>query len=72
VTLMHDVNYFPILRAKSGEINAVGHLSPVTRSRMRPLFDFPVYQDNEKRSLTEYLAETTREIRIAWGQNDLY
>jgi hypothetical protein len=64
---MHDVNYFPILRAKSGEISAVGHLSPLTRSRMRPIFDFPVYQDNEKRTLPEYLAETIRDIRTAWG-----
>lgn len=64
---MHDVNYFPVLRAKSGEISAVGHLSPVTRSRMRPLFDFPVYQDNEKRTFPEYLAQTMSDIRTAWG-----
>ena len=33
--------YLPILRARHGAFNAVGSLSPLARSRLTPLFDFP-------------------------------
>lgn len=64
---MYSASYFPILRAKPGEIAAIGQLSPLARVRIRPIFDIPVPQKNAERSLTEHLAETVRGIKLAWG-----
>ena len=38
---MDSALYFPIHRAKRGEIVAIGHLSPETRTRVRLTLDIP-------------------------------
>ncbi|MEO8459951.1 MAG: hypothetical protein ABI451_05425 [Dokdonella sp.] len=62
--------YFPILRAKAGEIDAIGRLAPKTRILTCPLLDFPVQSSKDSRSLEHYFAEKIREIKISWGTGD--
>ena len=64
---MKSAIYFPILRGKEGEIDAIGHLSPYARSRVRPLFDIQKPRSPAKSSLEQFLADTAREIASAWG-----
>ena len=59
--------YQPILRAKQGEIEALGHLSPRAQARIRPLLDIPLQTDKDKRSLPQYLCEKVTKLRSAWG-----
>src|SRR5262245_46567814 len=59
--------YFPILRAKAGEIDAIGRLAPRTQSLVRPVLDFPKQKKKDSRPLADYLAEKVWEIKLAWG-----
>ena len=70
---MADPIYFPILRAKAGEIDALGHLAPKTRSLTRPMLDFPLQKKNDARPLAYYFGEKIQEIKKSWGtSNDIY
>ena len=65
--------YFPILRAKAGEIDAIGHLAPRTQSLTRPMLDFPRQKKNDARPLACYFGEKIQEIKKSWGtSNDIY
>ena len=65
--------YFPILRAKAGEIDAIGHLAPRTQSLIRPMLDFPRQKKNDARPLAHYFGEKIQEIKKSWGtSNDIY
>lgn len=64
--------YFPILRAKAGEIEAVARLSPTGRDLTRPMFDFPTQKMSDRLPLDEYLAEKIREIAKSWGTKDKF
>ena len=44
---MEDALYFPIHRAKAGEIVGVGHLSPRTRTRVRPAFEVQKQREDD-------------------------
>jgi hypothetical protein len=39
MSVIYDALYFPIHRAKKGEITAAGHLNPLTLTRVRPTFE---------------------------------
>jgi hypothetical protein len=65
--------YFPILRAKAGEIDAIGRLAPNTRSLTRPMLDFPLQKKNDARPLADYFGEKIQEIKKSWGtSNEIY
>jgi hypothetical protein len=64
---MNDVLYFPIHRAKAGEITAVGHLSPRTRTRIRPTFEVQKQREDDDTPLDEYLADVAHQLLEAWG-----
>lgn len=64
---MKSAIYFPILRGKEGEIDAIGHLSPYARLRVRPLFDIQKPRSPAKSSIEQFLADKAREIASAWG-----
>lgn len=64
---MYSALYYPILRAKQGEIESLGHLSPRARSRVRPFIDIPRQKTNDNRSLEQYLADTLTSIKQSHG-----
>ena len=59
--------YLPILRAKRGEIQALGALAPRTKDRVRPLIDIPKQRENDKRTLSQYLCDTICSFPSTWG-----
>ena len=64
---MDDALYFPIHRAKKGELTAAAHLSPYARCRVRPVFEIQVPDAAASLSLEEYLAEQAAALCDAWG-----
>ena len=65
--------YFAILRARAGEIEAIGRLAPESQPLVRPFLDFPRQRAKDKRPLGEYLANKIREISSVWGtKHELY
>ena len=46
---------------------AVGHLSPATRTRVRPMFDIPSYVKTDKKTIDQYLREGAGEFAVNWG-----
>lgn len=67
---MRSPIYFPILRAKAGEIEAIGRLSPTGHAFTRPMLDFPIQRPKDRRSFEHYFAEKIREIVTFWGTTD--
>jgi Beta protein len=63
---MHDAIYFPIHRAKKGEITGTGHLSPGTLTRVRPTFEVQKPGEENDVPLSEYLAGVALELSEAW------
>lgn len=59
--------YFPFLRAKSGELEAIARLNPRTQTRVRPILDIPKYFSDPKKSLEEHLSQITRAVADGWG-----
>jgi hypothetical protein len=59
--------YCPILRAKQGEIQALGALSPRAKSRIRPLVDVQKQKSGDTKNLFEYLCGTVRSLVPTWG-----
>jgi hypothetical protein len=64
---MNDVLYFPIHRAKAGEIMGVGHLSPRTRTRIRPTFEVQKQREDDDTPLDEHLSGVAHQLLEAWG-----
>lgn len=59
--------YFPIHRAKKGEIVATGHLSPHARARVRPIFDVQKQNVKDGRKIEEYFNDLAEDIVQSWG-----
>jgi hypothetical protein len=59
--------YMPVLRAKEGEIQALGYLSHHARSRIKPLIDIPTPNLNDSQSLSGYLGEKVNSLADSWG-----
>lgn len=64
---MNDALYFPIHRAKAGEISGVGHLSPTTQTRVRPTFEIQKPALDDDTPLEEYLAGVGQQLLASWG-----
>ncbi len=64
---MQSAIYFPILRAKQGEISAIAHLSPEARTRIRPTFDIPKRKAKSKASIENHLSGIASELAKNWG-----
>jgi len=62
--------FFPISRAKAGEIDAIGRLAPRTKMLTRPMLDFPRQREKDSRPLADYLGEKVQEITASWGTRD--
>lgn len=62
--------YFPIARAKAGEIEALGRLSPRARALIAPMLDFALQRSNDRRPMAQYFAEKVGEIATSWGTAD--
>ena len=71
VVMMEPPNYLPLLRAKRGEVQSLGGLSPRTRNRIRPLIDIPKQRENDKRTLSQYLCDTVCSLSPTWGTERL-
>lgn len=48
-------------------MEALGHLSPRTMTRVRPLLDMPKLNSKAKKSLESYFVETIQTIAATWG-----
>lgn len=59
--------YFPILRAKAGEIDAIGQPLPIGRDHTRPMFDFPNPAPKDNLSLAHYFGDKIQAIKTSWG-----
>jgi hypothetical protein len=59
--------YFPILRAKKGELEAIGRLSPLARVLTRPMLDFPRVEWTEAASISRLMHDKIVEIKRSWG-----
>jgi len=64
---MEQAIYFPILRARQGEIKATGHLSPKAKTRIRPIFDILKPKPDTKNSIESYLLDQSYEHQKNWG-----
>lgn len=62
-----EPTYCPILRAKQGEIQALGALSPRARNRIRPLVDIQKQKSEDSKDLLQYLCNTVRSLVPTWG-----
>ena len=67
MTTMKAALYFPILRAKRGEIDAVSHFSPHARTRIRPMFDVQKQKPMDDTPAEVHLSELSRELAQSWG-----
>jgi hypothetical protein len=59
--------YFPILRAKAGEFDALSRLSERARLRVTPLLDIPEPKEEGRSSAQEYLASVCVQLARTWG-----
>lgn len=66
---MQSAIYFPIHRAKRGEISAIGHLSPEARTRIRPTFDIPKPKAKNKDPIEYHLSDIASELAKNWGMS---
>jgi len=64
---MEDALYFPIHRAKAGEIAGIGRLSPLTRTRVRPTFEIQKQAADDDAPPEEYLAGVGQQLLESWG-----
>jgi hypothetical protein len=62
---MFDAIYYPILRAKAGEINAIGSLRARTKTLVRPMFDLPECEDPSE--LATIISSATMALAKNWG-----
>jgi hypothetical protein len=59
--------YFPVLRAKAGELRALARLSDRARHRTIPLLDIPEPGEEGRVSARELMASVCEELARAWG-----
>lgn len=64
---MQSALYFPIVRGRQGEIQALAHLSPLARARAAPVVDLPKIDSDRAHSLDEYVAAFAAGLARAWG-----
>lgn len=59
--------YFPILRAKAGELEALNRLSDRARHRTTPLLDIPEPKEEGRVSAKEQMATVCENLAKTWG-----
>jgi hypothetical protein len=59
--------YFPILRAKTGEMGALAHLSDRARQRTIPVLDIPEPKEEGRVSARDLMARVCEELVRTWG-----
>jgi hypothetical protein len=64
---MYSAIYFPIQRAKRGEMTAIGYLSPEARTRIRPNVDIQKQKAKSKEPIEYYLSDLSHEFAKNWG-----
>lgn len=64
---MKSVLFVPVLKAKKGEIDALGMLPDLSKSSIRPLLDIPRSDSLGASRLAEYLCSKLTSIAAAWG-----
>lgn len=65
--------YFPILRAKSGEFEALAWLSPLAHALVRPMLDFPKAKVDAQHPLELFLHDKIVAITKSWGtEREIY
>jgi hypothetical protein len=64
---MPSALYYPIIRGRQGEINALHHLSPAARARTAPLVDLPTGAADDTQSLDDYVGGFVADLTPAWG-----
>ncbi len=65
--------YFPILRAKGGELEALARLSPLAHVLVRPMLDFPNTKVDVHHPLERFLHDKIVAITKSWGtEQEIY
>lgn len=64
---MHTAIYFPTHHSKLGEINAVGHLSPHARTRIRPTFGITKPRADNDDPIEYHLSDLATDFARSWG-----
>lgn len=65
--------YFPILRAKGGELEALARLSPLAHALVRPMLDFPKAKVDAQHPLELFLHDKIVAITKSWGtEQEIY
>lgn len=64
------IRYIPFLKAKRGELTAMGELSPEVKQTICPFFDFPRKKENYDSETYAALAQSiTTSLKKHWGSN---
>lgn len=64
---MSLAHFSPVLRAKQGEIEAIGRLSNAAKAVTQPVLDLPRARDDAPERVAEHIAEVLRSVRDSWG-----
>jgi Beta protein len=64
---MQSALYFPFIRGRAGEIEAIGRLSPLARARIALVVDLPVKELGALETIDEYVGGFISDIASAWG-----
>jgi hypothetical protein len=64
------IRYIPFLKAKRGELTAMGDLSPEVKQVICPFFDFPRKKENYNSETYAAIAQSTaKSLKKHWGTN---
>jgi len=60
-------SYIPFLKAKSGELTAMGALAPQVKERICPFFDFPRKKKYDEALFVTKASKITKALKRHWG-----
>lgn len=64
---MRSAIYFPTVRGRAGEIEAIVRLSPEARARIAMVVDLPTKELDPRQTLDDYVGRFASSIAAAWG-----
>jgi hypothetical protein len=59
-------HYFPAVKARAGELQALSHLDAAARSRVTPIIDIPVDEDTDVQTVSAEIEKLVRSLPNTW------